>query len=130
MCAEFSAGLPRSFCLRPFPDTQECSVFISPPIHFRVFQGWGDAHGKEKTKLGQYVYDHEGTALQNFPVQVTFFYFLFPHIFRPLTSFYFAMYAPSKQQNKHSVSQLVVNQVETEKHSRAVYKKTTTWETK
>ena len=33
-------------------------------------QGWSDAHGKEKTKLGKYVYVHEGTALQNFPVQV------------------------------------------------------------
>lgn len=76
MCAEFSAGLPRSFCLRTsIPDTQECSVFISPPIHFHIFQGWGDAHGKDKTKLGEYVYDHEGTALQNFPVQVTFYIF-------------------------------------------------------
>ena len=33
-------------------------------------QGWSDAHGKEKTKLGEYVYVHERTALQNFPVQV------------------------------------------------------------
>ncbi|XP_015768986.1 PREDICTED: sperm-associated antigen 4 protein-like isoform X1 [Acropora digitifera] len=42
----------------------------SAPKDFTVW-GWGDAHGKDKTKLGEYVYDHEGTALQNFPVQVS-----------------------------------------------------------
>ena len=35
-----------------------------------IYQGWTDAHGKEKTLLGEYVYDHKGYALQSFPVQV------------------------------------------------------------
>ncbi|XP_068717541.1 sperm-associated antigen 4 protein-like [Montipora capricornis] len=42
----------------------------SAPKDFSVW-GWSDAHGKEKTKLGEYVYDHVGSALQNFPVEVS-----------------------------------------------------------
>ena len=37
---------------------------------FLIQQGWSDAHGNEKTLLGEYVYNHKGYALQSFPVQV------------------------------------------------------------
>jgi len=42
----------------------------SAPKEFSVW-GWSDAHGNEKTLLGEYVYDHKGYALQSFPVQAS-----------------------------------------------------------
>ena len=46
------------------------NVFYRTGRFLFIQQGWSDAHGNEKTLLGEYIYDHKGYALQSFTVQV------------------------------------------------------------
>ncbi|CAH3192211.1 unnamed protein product [Porites evermanni] len=64
---------PSSFTLEHMPASLSQfgdNSIPSAPKDFSVW-GWSDAHGKERTKLGEYVYDNKATALQTFSVQVS-----------------------------------------------------------